>query len=129
VDQGDGELVFGRFQTVKGLVGIVVMDIIGADELDPLSLPFDQAGAVDEHLDPHLLHRVDHVAVVVIAEDTEKAVAGLDVVDQVVEPGHDVFVHSVELSPVVSGEYTEIHLTVADSVHDQFRKPLSPVQV
>ena len=129
VDQSDGELVFSRFQAVEGLVGIVVMDIIGADELNPLPLLFDQAGAVDEHLYPHLLHGIDHMAVVVVAKDTQEAVAAPDVVDKVAEPGHDVFVHPVELGPVVTGEHTEVHLVVADSGHDRFRKPLAPVEV
>ncbi|MCH7664245.1 MAG: NAD(P)-binding domain-containing protein, partial [Chloroflexi bacterium] len=78
VDQRDLEPGRGVAKRHRSLIGVVVVDVVEADHVDPVVAAAERHGLVGEHGHAEALERLDHVDGVMVAENAVDAVARAD---------------------------------------------------
>ncbi|MCX5880727.1 MAG: hypothetical protein NTU74_02645 [Deltaproteobacteria bacterium] len=92
MDQRDGKLVIGVFQCMQGLIRVIVMHIVGADNPDSVFTLINKTGCINQHGYPDLFHGIEHVTSIVIAQNANESMLAVDVFDQIFKTPNDMLV-------------------------------------
>ena len=113
MDQRDLEPGRRLAKCCRCLVGVVVVNVVDADQADLIGATAERRGLVGQHGHAEALQRFDHVDGVVVAKNAENAVTRPDRRQHRLESRHDLLERPADSGPVIAGQQHGIdHQTV-----------------